>query len=131
MIHKYSDNPIFSKKKKQNLYFISSMNCKQFGDLILEVLSEYSIKYCIFYFISYKLSFIVKLKKKKTEEKEIPEKLRSIMWKIKYWGKNCFETISQWERPSSNLTSTKPGLSKAWLMKKCLKEPYSTEIPRN
>ena len=55
------------------------MNCKQFGDLILEVLSEYSIKYCIFYFISYKLSFIVKLKKKKTEEKEIPEKLRSIM----------------------------------------------------
>lgn len=70
MIQKYSDNPIF--------YFFHE-SCKQFGDLILEVVRKfYKMLHILFHFIQVIIYCKIK-KKKKPEEKEIPERLRYIM----------------------------------------------------
>lgn len=50
--------------------------------------------------------------------------------KNKILGKTVLKLFLKWERLFSNLMSTKPWLSKAWLMK-MFKEPYNMEIPRN
>ena len=79
MIHKYSDNPIFSKKKhkKPIFYFFHELQTIWGSHFRSTVRIFYKILHILFHFIQ--VIIYCEIKKKKTEEKEIPEKLRSII----------------------------------------------------